>query len=60
LAAAEGLRAVRVDALGTLLVACDQHRYAAVRRLATAATVSLGVGWSTSSPMTASTRSGSS
>jgi hypothetical protein len=45
LAAADGLRAVRVDALGTLLVACDQHRYAVVRRLATAAPESLGVGW---------------
>jgi|tagenome__1003787_1003787.scaffolds.fasta_scaffold19199003_2 hypothetical protein len=45
LAAAEGLRGVRVDASGTVLVASDQPGYAAVRRFATAATEALGTGW---------------
>jgi hypothetical protein len=48
--------AVRVDVLGTLLVACDRHRYAAVRRLATAATESVGVGRVTVVTDAASTR----
>jgi hypothetical protein len=45
LAAAEGLRRVRVDASGKVLVASDQRGYAAVRRFATAATEALGTGW---------------
>ncbi len=45
LAATEGLRRVRVDASGTVLVASDQPGYAAVRRFATAATEALGSGW---------------
>ena len=44
LAAAEGLRRVRVDASGTVLVASEQPGYAAVRRFATAATEALGTG----------------
>ncbi len=45
LAAAEGLRRVRVDASGTVLVASGQRGYAAVRRFATAAAEALGTGW---------------
>lgn len=45
LADAEGLRRVRVDASGTVLVASDERGYAAVRRFATAATEALGTGW---------------
>ena len=45
LAVAEGLRRVRVDGSGTVLVTSDQRGYAAVRRFATAATEALGTGW---------------
>lgn len=45
LTAAEGLRSVRVDATGTVLVASDQDGYAAVRRFAASAIEALGTGW---------------
>jgi hypothetical protein len=45
LAAAEGLRSVRVDGSGAVLVASDEDGYAAVRRFAASATEALGTGW---------------
>jgi hypothetical protein len=45
LAATQGLRRVRVDASGTVIVASHQRGHAAVRRFATSATEALGTGW---------------